>query len=90
MTSQVIREALRPVVDPEMGVSAVDLGTIRDVVTEGDEVGVTMVLTAPFCLHQAAAAAARQGRIWKHGVFPLRPAERGEKATVSRTRRKVE
>jgi metal-sulfur cluster biosynthetic enzyme len=37
--------------------SVVDLGMIRDVVIEGDEVEVKMVLTAPFCLRQAAAAA---------------------------------
>lgn len=64
-TEQEIREALRPVVDPEIGISVVDLGMIREVVVEGDAVEVKMVLTAPFCplagmitnqVRQAAAA----------------------------------
>ena len=46
-TEEQIREALRPVVDPEMGVSVVDLGMIREV--EGDAVEIKMVLTTPFC-----------------------------------------
>jgi len=48
-TEQEIREALRPVTDPEIGMSVVDLGMIREVVVEGDVVEVKMVLTAPFC-----------------------------------------
>ena len=44
-----VREALRPVVDPEMGVSVVDLGMIREVEIEGDAVEIKMVLTTPFC-----------------------------------------
>ncbi|MDH7486575.1 MAG: metal-sulfur cluster assembly factor [Anaerolineae bacterium] len=48
-TEQEIREALRPVTDPEIGMSVVDLGMIREVVIEGDAVEVKMVLTAPFC-----------------------------------------
>jgi serine O-acetyltransferase len=48
-TEQEIREALRPVMDPEIGMSVVDLGMIREVAIEGDTVEVKMVLTAPFC-----------------------------------------
>ena len=44
-----VREALRPVVDPEMGVSVVDLGMIREVEVDGDKVEIKMVLTTPFC-----------------------------------------
>jgi serine O-acetyltransferase len=63
---QEIREALRPVVDPEIGVSVVDLGMIREIVlAEDGTVQVKMVLTTPFCplasmiraqVQQAAAA----------------------------------
>ncbi|MFO7743705.1 MAG: iron-sulfur cluster assembly protein [Anaerolineae bacterium] len=49
VTEKRIREALRPVVDPEMAVSVVDLGMIREVEVEGDVVEVKMVLTTPFC-----------------------------------------
>lgn len=48
-TEEQIREALRPVMDPEIGMSVVDLGMIREVVVEGDQVEIKMVLTAPFC-----------------------------------------
>ena len=48
-TEEQIREALRPVVDPEMGISVVDLGMIREVEVEGDAVEIKMVLTTPFC-----------------------------------------
>jgi len=48
-TEQEIREALRPVIDPEIGMSVVDLGMIREVVIEGDAVEIKVVLTAPFC-----------------------------------------
>ncbi len=49
VTEKKIREALRPVVDPEMGVSVVDLGMIREVEIQGSEVEIKMVLTTPFC-----------------------------------------
>jgi len=64
-TEQEIREALRLVIDPEIGMSVVDLGMIREVIIEGDAVEIKMVLTAPFCplanfitdqVRQAAAA----------------------------------
>ena len=64
-TEQEIRKVLRPVMDPEIGISVVDLGMIREVVIEGDMVEIKMVLTAPFCpladlitdqVRQAAAA----------------------------------
>lgn len=48
-TEQEILEALRPVMDPELGMSVVDLGMIREVHVEGDTVEVKMVLTVPFC-----------------------------------------
>ncbi len=64
-TEQEILEALRPVVDPEIGMSVVDLGMIREVTVEKDTVEIKMVLTVPFCplaglitgqVRQAAAA----------------------------------
>lgn len=65
LTEEQIREALRPVIDPEIGMSVVDMGMIREVSIEKDSVEVKMVLTAPFCplagviteqVRQAAAA----------------------------------
>jgi len=49
VTQQTIMDALRPVIDPEIGMSVVDLGMIREIAIEGDVVEIKMVLTAPFC-----------------------------------------
>lgn len=58
-----IREALREVYDPEIGISVVDLGLVRKIEDVDGEVQITMILTAPFCplagmiLEQARQAA---------------------------------
>lgn len=44
-----IREALRAVSDPELGVNIVDLGLIYDVEVEETAARVTMTLTSPGC-----------------------------------------
>jgi len=45
-----IMQALQSVIDPEIGMSVVDLGMIREIaLDEEGNVEVKMVLTAPFC-----------------------------------------
>ena len=44
-----IREALKKVIDPELGVSIVDLGLIYDIRYEDGEAEVEMTLTSPGC-----------------------------------------
>lgn len=44
-----VRESLRNVIDPEIGMNVVDLGLIRNIECGEDEVHVTMILTTPFC-----------------------------------------
>ncbi len=44
-----IRQALREVIDPEVGTNVVDLGLIREIVFNGRGVEVRMVLTHPEC-----------------------------------------
>ncbi len=65
LTQEEIMAALRPVIDPEIGLSVVDMGMIRQIVIEDSAVEVKMVLTAPGCplaamiteqVRQAAAA----------------------------------
>jgi metal-sulfur cluster biosynthetic enzyme len=49
MVEDKIKEALRKVIDPELGVSIVDLGLIYDVRYENGEAEVEMTLTSPGC-----------------------------------------
>lgn len=64
-TKKAVLDALRPVLDPEIGISVVDMGLIRGIQIDRETVEIKMVLTAPFCplasylieqVRQAAAA----------------------------------
>jgi metal-sulfur cluster biosynthetic enzyme len=47
--SAALREKLREVVDPEIGLNIIELGLVRDVTIEDNEATVNMILTTPFC-----------------------------------------
>ena len=47
--ADLIRDALRHVYDPEIGMSVVDLGMIRDIDVGEEQVEIKMILTSPFC-----------------------------------------
>ena len=44
-----VREALRNVIDPEIGLNVVELGLIRDLEIDNGQTKVMMILTTPFC-----------------------------------------
>ncbi len=44
-----LREALRQIVDPEIGLNIIELGLMRDVEVGDDRAKMTMILTTPFC-----------------------------------------
>ena len=44
-----VLDALRSVVDPEIGMDVVELGLIRQIVLGEDESEIRMILTTPFC-----------------------------------------
>ena len=46
---QQLRQALRKVKDPELGMDVIQLGLIRDVVITDKHVQIKMILTTPFC-----------------------------------------
>jgi metal-sulfur cluster biosynthetic enzyme len=44
-----VRAALREVYDPELGMSVIELGLIRKIEVQPEQVDLTMILTTPFC-----------------------------------------
>ncbi len=46
---ETIREALKDVIDPEVGIDIVDLGLIKEIIVDGNRVKVDMVLTSKAC-----------------------------------------
>ncbi len=48
-TEEQVREALRAVVDPEIGMNIIELGLIREVEIQDDKAHIVMILTTPFC-----------------------------------------
>jgi metal-sulfur cluster biosynthetic enzyme len=55
MTDQVqskeddLREALRAVIDPEIGMNIIELGLVREIEIEDDRAHIVMIMTTPFC-----------------------------------------
>lgn len=47
--AEVAQEALRQVVDPEIGLNVVELGLIRDLVLSDEKAHIVMIMTTPFC-----------------------------------------
>ncbi|MDX1995995.1 MAG: iron-sulfur cluster assembly protein [bacterium] len=44
-----LREALRQVIDPEIGMNVIELGLIRYLDLQEDRAHITMIMTTPFC-----------------------------------------
>lgn len=64
-----IREALRQVVDPEIGLNIVELGLVRKIDVTDESIHLTLILTTPFCpygpqlLEQARRTAEQVGGV---------------------------
>ncbi len=44
-----VRESLREVMDPELGLSIIELGLVRDAHIDDSGLEITMIMTTPFC-----------------------------------------
>ncbi len=53
-TELAILDALRAVVDPEIGMNVVELALIRQIVLSPEQTEVKMILTTPFCPYAGA------------------------------------
>lgn len=47
--AETLKESLREVIDPEIGLNIIELGLVRDAIIEEDQARVKMILTTPFC-----------------------------------------
>src|SRR3954471_24514565 len=56
-TELAILDALRAVVDPEIGMNVVELALIRQIILGPDSTEVKMILTTPFCPYAGAMIA---------------------------------
>ena len=64
-----VMNALRQVVDPELGCNIVDLGLIYSVEIRDDQVRVTMTLTTPGCpMHDSISEGVRLALLGMDGV----------------------
>lgn len=52
--AEVFREKMREVIDPEIGMSIVELGLIRDLRIEDEMAEVKMIMTTPYCPYAPA------------------------------------
>ena len=66
--AELVRDALRQVMDPEIGLSVTELGLLREVQVEDDHTHLIMILTTPFCpyapqLLEASRQKAQRARV---------------------------
>jgi metal-sulfur cluster biosynthetic enzyme len=47
--AEATKDALREVMDPEIGLNIIELGLVRDLIIEQDKAHLNMILTTPFC-----------------------------------------
>ena len=57
-----LREALRQVVDPEIGLNIIELGLVRGAAREDQALNVDMIMTTPFCPYAPALLEATRSK----------------------------
>lgn len=69
---QQLRDALRSVIDPELGMSIVELGLIRKVDFQPDLTDITMIMTTPFCPYGPALIEQTRRAAEQHMQRPIK------------------
>jgi metal-sulfur cluster biosynthetic enzyme len=62
-----LRENLRQVMDPEIGLNVIELGLVRDVIVADESAHIVMVMTTPFCQKSRRSASASDNNRDEHG-----------------------
>lgn len=57
-----VRDALREVMDPEIGLNVIELGLVRQAEVEDSNLNVTMIMTTPFCPYAPALLEATRSK----------------------------
>lgn len=57
-----VRESLREVVDPEIGLNIIELGLVRQASVDDSQLLVTMIMTTPFCPYAPALLEAARSK----------------------------
>jgi len=70
--AEILRSTLREVLDPELGLSVIELGLIRDVSIRQDNLHVQMILTTPYCPYGPALLEATRSRAEKTLMLPAK------------------
>src|SRR4029079_8718017 len=78
-TELAILDALRAVVDPEIGMNVVELALIKQIILGPDSTEIKMILTTPFCTYDGSMIAQVKGQaesVVEHDVKVTLLAER--------------
>jgi metal-sulfur cluster biosynthetic enzyme len=57
-----VRESLREVVDPELGLNVIELGLVRQATVADGELVINMIMTTPFCPYAPALLEAARSK----------------------------
>ncbi len=60
--AKTLRNRLREVMDPEIGLNIIELGLVRDVSIDDESVQMKMILTTPFCPYAPALIEMTRGK----------------------------
>jgi metal-sulfur cluster biosynthetic enzyme len=66
-----IKNAMREVVDPEIGMNIIQLGLIRNVTVTDDSLVVNMIMTTPFCPYAPALLEQTRNKTESASPFPV-------------------